>query len=291
MLRRMWKQRLNGALAELVGYEVRRVRSMPRPPRAPGRSVSDGPSGSRTSNGSVEHLTSAAPTVAMGWETWAQQRRNQQRLGDVWNEPDVYGLAVASPDDVVPYLDRTVVSPFIGQVDVIVEIGPGGGRFTEILLPKCQRLVAVDTSATMLDLLRERFLGRDDLECVLGDGRGLPRVADESVDAAFSFDVFVHLQHWDIFNYLVELQRVLRPGGKAIIHHSNTFSDLGWAAFLREVPRQLNSHKLPWSFIVNSPDIMREFVTRAGLDCVATREDVVRRDCITLIEKPLKTGG
>ncbi|MGH3665235.1 MAG: hypothetical protein ACRDU8_03930 [Egibacteraceae bacterium] len=67
---------------------------------------------------------------------------------------------------------------------------------------------------------------------------------------------------------------------------SNTLSDLGWAYFVREVPRQLNRHKLHMTFTVNTPELMREFVTRAGLECVDTVTDVVRRDCITLIRKP-----
>jgi hypothetical protein len=31
---------------------------------------------------------------------------------------------------------------------------------------------------------------------------------------------------------------------------------------------------------------MREFVTRADLECVDTLTEVARRDCITLIRKP-----
>jgi ubiquinone/menaquinone biosynthesis C-methylase UbiE len=227
-----------------------------------------------------------APTVAQGWDTFARRRRSEQRVGDVWNEPRTMGLDVASAEEVVPYLDREVFAPFLGTCDVILEIGPGGGRFTEILLPKCQKLIAVDTSETMLDLLRERFANDDRIEYQHGDGRGLAKVEDASVDAAFSYGVFVHLQHWDIFNYLAELNRVLRPGGKAVIQHANTFSELGWTLFRSEVPRQLDKHKLPFTFTVNSPELMREFVTRAGLECVETLTEVARRDCITLIRKP-----
>jgi ubiquinone/menaquinone biosynthesis C-methylase UbiE len=172
----------------------------------------------------------------------------------------------------------------------MLEIGPGAGRFTEILLPKCKRLIAVDTSETMLELLRERFPDDQRIEYIESDGDGLGAVPDDSVDGAFSYGVFVHLQHWDIFNYLAELRRVLRPGGRAIIQHSNTLSELGWQKFLGQVPRQLNRHKLPFTFTVNTPELMREFVTRAGLECVDTVTNVARRDCITLIRKR-ESGG
>lgn len=227
-----------------------------------------------------------APTVAEGWETYAQRHRDSARLGEEWNEPEVIGIDVASAEEILPYLDRVVFAPYLGTCDVLLEIGPGGGRFTEILLPKCRKLIAVDTSETMLELLRERFAGDERLEYQLGDGRGLGGVATGSVDAAFSYGVFVHIQHWDIFNYLTELERVLKPGGKAIVQHSNTLSELGWEMFRRQVERQLNRHKLPFTFTVNTPELMREFITRAGLECVDTLTEVVRRDCITLIRKP-----
>jgi ubiquinone/menaquinone biosynthesis C-methylase UbiE len=228
----------------------------------------------------------APRTVVEGWEEYARRRPSDTRLGDEWNEPRRQGLDVASPDDVVPHLDRVVFAPFLGTCDVILEIGPGAGRFTEILLPKCKRLIAVDSSKSMLALLRERFAGDERIEYRESSGEGLAGVADGSVDAAFSYGVFVHLQHWDAFNYLLELNRVLKPGGRAIIQHANTFSELGWDRFRAEVPRQLNRHKLPFTFTVNTPDLMREFVTREGLECVDTVTDVARRDCITLIRKP-----
>ena len=110
-------------------------------------------------------------TVVEGWEEYARARRRERKVGDVWSNPKVIGLDVEKPEDVVPYLDRTVFEPFLDRCDVLLEIGPGGWRFTELLLPKCKKLIAVDTSPTMLDLLRERFQGE---------------VADESVDAVFS---------------------------------------------------------------------------------------------------------
>jgi ubiquinone/menaquinone biosynthesis C-methylase UbiE len=229
---------------------------------------------------------SEAKTVAGGWETYARRRRDEDRLGDEWNEPGVMGLDVATADEILPYLDRVVFAPFLGTNDVLLEIGPGGGRFTELLLPKCRKLIAVDTSPTMLELLRDRFGDDGRIDYQLGDGLGLGGVTSSSVDSAFSYGVFVHLQHWDIYNYLRELHRVLKPGGKAIIQHSNTFSDLGWERFESEVPRQLNRHKLPFTFTLNSAEIMLELVRRAALEPVESVTDMVRRDCVTLLRKP-----
>jgi ubiquinone/menaquinone biosynthesis C-methylase UbiE len=196
------------------------------------------------------------------------------------------GLDAETPEDVVPFLDQTLVEPFFERCGVMLEVGAGGGRFTEVLLPKRRKLIAVDTSPTMLEILLERFAGDSRLDYLLVDGQGLGQIADDSVDAAFSYGVFVHLQHWDIYHYLEELQRVLRPGGKALIQHSNLLSDLGWAKFTREVPEQFNKHKLPWTFIANTPQSMGEFIARAGFESIELKTDVARRDCIALFRKP-----
>lgn len=237
-----------------------------------------------------EILTSVGgkpPTIAEGWEEYAQRYGSVggKYLGDEWNRPEFMGID-APVDLIVPYLDEKILTPFMGSCEVLLEIGAGGGRFTEVLLPKCNKLIAADTSTTMIKLLQQRFAPNTKIEYLLLDGRGLSPIPDKSVDAAFSYGVFVHLQHWDIYNYLTEIKRVLNPGGRAIVHHANTFSELGWAKFLNDLPPSLNKHKLPWTFTLMTPEIMKAFTERAGLKLVDCITDVVRRDCITLIMSP-----
>ncbi len=221
-------------------------------------------------------------TISEGWELYAQDYKAGTPLGDEWSEPERIGLDVAA-DEIVPYLDRTVFEPFFGKCDTILEIGAGGGRFSEILLPKCKKLIAADTSESMIKLLKERFTNSDNIEYMLLDGRGLSQVKDNTVDAAFSYGVFVHIQHWDIYNYLTELKRVLKPGGKVIIQHANTFSEKGWQLFLGNVPISLNKHKLWGTFTVMSEELIREFAERAGLKLEKCVTDVAKRDCISLM--------
>jgi len=223
-------------------------------------------------------------TVVQGWDKYAQNYVSEEgkHLGDEWNEPEAIGFDVPA-DRIVSYLDEKVFAPFLGSCEVLLEIGPGGGRFTEILLPKCNKLIAADTSPAMLRLLRDRFLRNPKIEYLLLNGGGLSPIPDNSVDSAFSYGVFVHLQHWDIFNYLSELKRVLKPDGRAIIQHANSFSELGWKQFLREIPASLNKHKLPGTFTLMIPEIMKEFAQRAGLKLHDCLTNVVQRDCISLI--------
>ncbi len=227
-----------------------------------------------------------AVTVQDGWESYARALKPDpdSHLGDEWNNPAEMGLDCAS-SDFVDVIDRQVIEPFLGTMDTALDIGAGGGRFTEVLLPKARHVIASEVAPSMLPHLRGRFHRDAHVEYLLLDGRGLRPLRDGSVDAVLSYGVFGHLQHWDIFNYLVEIERVLVPGGKALIHHANTFSTLGWQAFLADLPGQVGHHKYPGTLTVMTPDLFAEFSTRAGLDLVDCVTEVVKRDAISLLQK------
>jgi len=119
----------------------------------------------------------------------------------------------------------------IGDARAILEVGPGGGRWSEVLQPRAERLVLVDVTQRALDLCRERLTDAANVEYVLSDGGALPGVADDSIDWVWSFDVFVHIAPLDVASYLTEIARVLRPGGRALIHHSGGLKRFpGWRA-------------------------------------------------------------
>ena len=104
---------------------------------------------------------------------------------------------------------------------VALEIGPGAGRWSAVLQQRAQRLILVDVSERPLELCRRRFADAGNVEYALSSGGDLPGVADGSVDAVWSFDVFVHVTPLDQAAYLAEIGRVLAPGGVAVIHHAD----------------------------------------------------------------------
>jgi SAM-dependent methyltransferase len=202
------------------------------------------------------------PTVAEGWERYARGHRAGAgtHLGDEWNSAEKLGVTV--PAGGIPlFLDRQVFGPFLGEPEVILEIGAGGGRFTDVLLPRCRRLIAADTSPTMLEHLRRRFGDDGRLEIQLLDGRGLGATPDASVDAVFSYGVFVHLQHWDIFNYVRETARVL--AGRQGRHPAQYVLRARMAALSRQVGLRSTGTSIPGAQ-PHDADIMREFAVRPG---------------------------
>lgn len=239
------------------------------------------------------HVVAFRQNVSSAWDSYARLHGVRKllggptHLGEEWNRPHLAGLEDVAPEEFIGHLDESIFAPFLGKIGVLVEIGSGGGRFTEVLLPRCEKVIATDTSRTMLRMCRQRFGAYPQVEYVHLDGRGLTGIADGSADAVFSYGVFVHLQHWDIYNYLEETARVLRPGGRAIIQHSDTLSELGWRKFAEvDRPQQLNRPKLFFSLTVMTPELMRAFVERAGLVLVET-VDWVGGYGVSLIEKPL----
>ena len=117
-------------------------------------------------------------------------------------------------------LVETFLSPYVsGETDAL-EIAPGHGRWADTLTASARTTTLVDLSPSCIAFCKERFGDRDGVTYIVNDGLSLPGVADDSIDFAWSFDSFVHMQPDVVAAYLHELARVLRPGGLAVIHHA-----------------------------------------------------------------------
>ena len=85
------------------------------------------------------------------------------------------------------------------------------------------RLVCADVSADSLELAKQSHAGAEEYAW-MPEGR-LP-MADESVDGAFACCVFHHIPHEQHQQSLIELRRVLKPGGLLMIYEHNPFNPL-----------------------------------------------------------------
>ena len=145
---------------------------------------------------------------AVNYEYW--QRWDWSRRGEEWTLSEDWKRSLI--DDVM----RKHIKPG----GTVVEIGPGAGRWTEALQTIAGRLIVVDLSDRCIELCRQRFSGASNIEFHVNDGRSLDAVASGSVDAVWSFDVFVHVAAPDVAAYVEAIARCLRPGGRAVIHHA-----------------------------------------------------------------------
>ena len=89
----------------------------------------------------------------------------------------------------------------------VLDAGAGTGRFAAFLESRGNRVVALDSSGSMLDALREKAPG---MPSVRSDIYEIP-LPDNSCDAAVCMHVLFHLPDWPLV--LAELARVVKPGG------------------------------------------------------------------------------
>ena len=112
--------------------------------------------------------------------------------------------------------------PWLHPQSRVLEIGPGGGKWTVRLAPKVGHLTVFDVAQSMIDRTRERCeaAGLANVSFLLGDGRGLAPLHPGSQDFVWSYDVFVHIALEDTVAYLLEISRVLADGGLVVLHHA-----------------------------------------------------------------------
>jgi ArsR family transcriptional regulator len=105
----------------------------------------------------------------------------------------------------------------LGLIDpalVVGDLGCGTGQLTETIAPCVRRVVAVDGSDDMLEAARRRVGDMTNVELRKGDLETLP-LADAELDAAM-LSLVLHYQP-DPAKALVEVARVVRPGGRVLI--------------------------------------------------------------------------
>ena len=107
-----------------------------------------------------------------------------------------------------------------GRAPVVCEIGSGTGLLGEFLIPSAAAYHCVDFSDRLLfEAMEHRFGAHLDKLHLHHDATArLAGVPDGGVDAVLSYDVFVHVKIDVVQQYFKSIARVLRPGGRALIH-------------------------------------------------------------------------
>jgi ubiquinone/menaquinone biosynthesis C-methylase UbiE len=179
-------------------------------------------------------------------------------------------------------LIKNVMFKYIDPGHTVLEIGPGAGRWSVELQKIAKELMLVDISSRVISICRDRLRSCPNVQAILGDGRSLSFLKDESIDYVWSFDVFVHVSVPDTEMYIAELSRVLRPGGRGIIHHPKEGQKA--AAFRSRMTSEkflqlLGQYELTCLEQLDAWGEDDEFTVRSS------------RDDITIFEKPTDSGA
>lgn len=102
------------------------------------------------------------------------------------------------------------------QPMVIADLGAGEGAFALLLAERAKKVIAVDTSAKMIEVGREqaRRHGIKNIEFRLGDIEKVP-IRDGQVDLVFFSQSLHHALHPE--RAVSEANRILRPGGRIVV--------------------------------------------------------------------------
>ncbi len=99
---------------------------------------------------------------------------------------------------------------------VVADLGAGEGAFALLLAQSAKRVIAVDSSAKMVEVGRDQALrnGVENVEYRIGDMEQIP-IEDAAVDLAFFSQSLHHALHPE--RAVEEAWRILRPGGRLVI--------------------------------------------------------------------------
>src|SRR5258708_2335827 len=152
------------------------------------------------------HGLNARTGRAVNYEYW--QRWDWSLAGEEWTPSDEWKRSV---------IEEGMLAN-LNPATPILALRPARLRFTQAPHSLARRLILVDLSDRCIELCRRRFADAGNIEFHVNDGKSLGAIASDSVDGVWSFDVFVHIAPPDVDAYVAEISRVLRPGGRAVIH-------------------------------------------------------------------------
>jgi ubiquinone/menaquinone biosynthesis C-methylase UbiE len=140
-----------------------------------------------------------------------------------WSQAPYYDLAEQS---LWPFWsdDRPILRMF-NTLDLtsVVELACGHGRHAAYVQSNYRfgQLTLVDINEPNIAFCRERFAADARFSYLVNSGADLAPLPSSGYTALFCYDAMVHFEYDDVFRYLQEICRILRPSGRALLHHSN----------------------------------------------------------------------
>ena len=165
------------------------------------------------------------------------------------------------------------------DLDNVVELAVGHGRHVPKYIDKAKRVTLIDILPENIEYVKKRFQQYDNISYVCNNGHDLEELSSNEFSGLFSYDAMVHFEMLDIYSYLKEIYRVLKPGSYALLHHSNN-TDNYKVSF--NTGRQSRNYMSKDLFAYMAYQSGFEIVEQKVIDWVTDRD----LDCLSLIRKP-----
>ncbi|MBI3844384.1 MAG: methyltransferase domain-containing protein [Planctomycetes bacterium] len=208
-------------------------------------------------------MTIGSPPPADGHESWLRLHREHRErgafLGENWGS-----------DEYVDEVVRRFCLPHLDPDGRALEIGPGGGRYTERLLPHVGDLHVVDVVQEIVDDLDERLSYPPHLRTFVCNGRSLADLplAKNGYDFVCSFNLFLFLDLENVYSYLADLRALLAPTGLAVIQYADFSSPGGKAYFHDHLGDWNGAHKPFGRFSYFTKEFLEELLRILGFTAV-----------------------
>lgn len=152
----------------------------------------------------------------------------------------------------------------IQPTDKILEIGCGVARIGRELAPRCGEWHGVDISSNMIAYAKERTRQLPNVYLQELPDNSLSIFPDNTFDSVYSSIVFMHLDKPDMFVYMREAHRVLKPGGRVYFDTYNLLAPEAWPIFLSLVEAYPSGQRPGHISQFSTPQEFRKFMEESG---------------------------
>jgi len=145
---------------------------------------------------------------------------------DTWRTTYEYGYlwpgGTRQQNNVVTSISEKYLLPHLDcRRDLkIIELAPGGGRFTPELLRISSEIHLVDYSESCIAICKERFQYYPDIFFYINDGKSVDVVPGSDFDLIACYDAMVHMASSVIEKYIASFIPKLKNGGIIWLDHS-----------------------------------------------------------------------